>query len=114
MSTVLSHLEDGVLTLTLNRPEALNALNLAMIEDLRAATARAEHDEALIDRLWSPHIAAWYDDGRDDRDLAVLRLDIDQCEIWNAATSPLTMVNRPAAAKAQDARQGHHAIVSSR
>lgn len=47
MSTVLSHLEDGVLTLTLNRPEALNALNLAMIEDLRAATARAEHDEAV-------------------------------------------------------------------
>ncbi|WP_219893711.1 pyridoxamine 5'-phosphate oxidase family protein [Aquisediminimonas profunda] len=77
-------------------------------------TIRAEHDEALIDRLWSPHIAAWYDGGRDDRDLAVLRLDIDHSEIWNAATSPLTMINRPAAAKAEDARQGHHAIVSTR
>jgi len=47
MSTVLSHLEDGVLTLTLNRPESLNALNLAMIEDLRAATAQAEHDASV-------------------------------------------------------------------
>lgn len=47
MSTVLSQLQDGVLTLTLNRPESLNALNLAMIDDLRAATARAEHDPAV-------------------------------------------------------------------
>ena len=47
MSTVLSHLEGGVLTLTLNRPEALNALNLAMIADLKAATAQAELDDAV-------------------------------------------------------------------
>ena len=47
MSTILSHLEGGVLTLTLNRPEALNALNLAMIADLKAATAKAELDDGV-------------------------------------------------------------------
>ncbi|HET7776905.1 MAG TPA: enoyl-CoA hydratase [Azospira sp.] len=47
MSTVLARVEDGVLTLTLNRPESLNALNLAMIADLKAATAQAELDDAV-------------------------------------------------------------------
>ena len=44
MSTVIYEVRDRVAHLTLNRPESLNALNLAMIEDLRLATARAEVD----------------------------------------------------------------------
>ena len=44
MTTVLYEVRDRVAHLTLNRPESLNALNLAMIEDLRLATARAEVD----------------------------------------------------------------------
>ncbi|MBN8456075.1 MAG: enoyl-CoA hydratase/isomerase family protein [Candidatus Accumulibacter sp.] len=41
MSTVSYEVSDHVAILTLNRPQALNALDLAMIEDLREATARA-------------------------------------------------------------------------
>lgn len=44
MSTVIYEVRDRVAHLTLNRPQSLNALNLAMIEDLRVATARAEVD----------------------------------------------------------------------
>lgn len=44
MSTVIYEVRDRVAHLTLNRPQSLNALNLAMIEDLRVATARAEID----------------------------------------------------------------------
>lgn len=44
MSTVLYRVRERVAHLELNRPEALNALNLEMIDDLRAATARAELD----------------------------------------------------------------------
>lgn len=47
MSTVLYEVRDRVAHLTLNRPDSLNALNLAMIEDLRLATARAEVDPAV-------------------------------------------------------------------
>lgn len=47
MTTVLYEVRDRVAHLTLNRPESLNALNLAMIEDLRLATARAEVDDAV-------------------------------------------------------------------
>jgi 2-(1,2-epoxy-1,2-dihydrophenyl)acetyl-CoA isomerase len=47
MSAVIYEVRDKIATLTLNRPESLNALNLAMIDDLRAASARAAFDPAV-------------------------------------------------------------------
>jgi len=44
---VLSSAADGVGTITLNRPEALNALNQAMAEQFLRALARLERDEAV-------------------------------------------------------------------
>jgi len=44
-------------------------------------TLARETDRAVIDRLWNPFVAAWYD-GKDDRKLALLRLDADEAEIW--------------------------------
>ncbi|WP_333607204.1 enoyl-CoA hydratase/isomerase family protein, partial [Arsukibacterium sp.] len=42
MTTVLAELQQGVLTLTLNRPEKKNALNLAMYQQLTAQLMLAE------------------------------------------------------------------------
>ncbi len=44
--TLLVHAESGVLTITLNRPEALNALNAAMRRELLAELRSAGRDEA--------------------------------------------------------------------
>jgi len=44
--TVLYSVADGVATITLNRPQVLNALDPQMIVQLRAACERAEHDAA--------------------------------------------------------------------
>ncbi|MBL8396053.1 MAG: enoyl-CoA hydratase/isomerase family protein [Candidatus Accumulibacter sp.] len=44
MTTVIYELREHVAVLTLNRPESLNALNLAMIDHLRASTERAAFD----------------------------------------------------------------------
>ena len=41
-----------------------------------------ETSEATIDRLWNPHVAAWYEGGRNDPKLAVLRLDTERAQIW--------------------------------
>jgi 2-(1,2-epoxy-1,2-dihydrophenyl)acetyl-CoA isomerase len=45
--SVLLDVEDGVATVTLNRPEALNALDLIMAEGLAGAMARCEDDPAI-------------------------------------------------------------------
>lgn len=46
-NTVESRLDEGVLTLTLNRPQQLNALDLDMIQGLHEAIVRAEQDDAV-------------------------------------------------------------------
>jgi general stress protein 26 len=40
------------------------------------------NDRATIDRLWNPYVAAWYEGGKDDPKLALLRLDAERAEIW--------------------------------
>lgn len=47
MSVLDLAVADGVATLTLNRPESLNALNLELIAALRDATARVAYDPAV-------------------------------------------------------------------
>ena len=47
---------------------------------------REETDPAMIDRLWNPFVAAWYD-GKDDPDIALMRMDLDRAEIWENASS---------------------------
>src|SRR4249919_1354455 len=40
-----------------------------------------DNDRAVIDRLWNPFIAAWFE-GKDDPKLALLRFDAEHAEIW--------------------------------
>jgi general stress protein 26 len=41
-------------------------------------------DRGVIERLWNPVIASWYEDGKDDPDLALVRFDADRAEVWEA------------------------------
>ena len=36
----------------------------------------------MVDRLWNRFVAAWYEGGKDDPKLTLLRLDCEQAEIW--------------------------------
>jgi general stress protein 26 len=40
-------------------------------------TLRVDTDRAVVDRLWNRFVAAWYEEGKDDPKLALLRLDPD-------------------------------------
>jgi len=50
-------------------------------------TLRLDNDRATIDRLWNRYVAAWFDGGKDDPTLALLRLDAERAEIWVDASS---------------------------
>ena len=46
-----------------------------------------DHDRRNIDRLWNRFVAAWFEGGKDDPKLALLRLDAERAEIWLDASS---------------------------
>jgi general stress protein 26 len=45
-------------------------------------TLTLDNDRAAIDRLWNRHVAAWYEHGKGDPTLALLRFDAENAEIW--------------------------------
>lgn len=49
-------------------------------------------DRATIDRLWNPHVAAWFEGGKDDPKVRLLRLDPERAQIWIDASSLLAGV----------------------
>ena len=46
-STLLTNLENGIFTITINRPDKLNALNQTVLDELRAATQKVYEDKAI-------------------------------------------------------------------
>lgn len=49
-------------------------------------TLSVDNDRAVIEKFWSPIVSAWYEEGKDDPDLALLRFDLGAAQIWKAGT----------------------------
>lgn len=45
-----------------------------------------DNNRTVIDRLWNPWVAAWFEGGKDDPKLCLLRFDSDHAKIWLNAT----------------------------
>lgn len=41
-----------------------------------------DNDRAVIDRLWNPFVAAWFEGGKDDPKLRLLRMDTADAQVW--------------------------------
>lgn len=41
-----------------------------------------DNDRAVIERLWNPFIAAWFEQGKDDPKLRLLRMDAADAQVW--------------------------------
>ena len=50
-------------------------------------TLRVDTDRVVVDRLWNCFVAAWYEGGKDDPKLVLLRLDPDAGQVWADASS---------------------------
>ena len=70
-------------------------------------------DPVMIEKLWNPFVAAWYD-GKDDPDIALLRLDLDHAEIWENASSLLAGIKALLGRKPQEDYRDKVAEVSLR
>lgn len=47
-----------------------------------AGTAEVSHDETMIEGLWNPTAEAWFENGREDPAVALLRVHADTAEYW--------------------------------
>lgn len=47
------------------------------------------HDSAKLDALWGPFVSAWFEGGRDDPRVALMRFDPEVAEIWASSSSTL-------------------------
>lgn len=50
-------------------------------------TVTLDNDPVVIDRLWNAFVAAWYEGGRNDPKLALLRFDPAEGQIWENGSS---------------------------
>ena len=41
-----------------------------------------DNDRAMIDRLWNRFVAVWYEDGKDDPQLQLLRFEPQSAQVW--------------------------------
>ncbi len=69
-------------------------------------------DRATIDRLWNPHVEAWFKEGRNDPNIALLKLDAETAQIWLNGSSIAAAVKRLLGRDPQKDYQGKVAEVT--
>jgi len=57
-----------------------------------SGTARLVRDAAEVDARWTESARVWFPQGKDDPDLALLRVDVTQAEYWDAPNSTMLHV----------------------
>jgi general stress protein 26 len=51
--------------------------------------AQVSRDQAKIHELWNPMFKAWFPEGEDDPNIAVLKVEVDEAQYWEASSSKL-------------------------
>lgn len=52
-----------------------------------SGTARTVRDRAKIEELWNPALKAWFPEGLEDPNIALIRVSVDHAEYWDAPSS---------------------------
>jgi general stress protein 26 len=57
-----------------------------------SGTAKLVRDRKKIDELWRPEFKMWFPNGKDDPDVALLRVSTEQAEYWDSPASAIGYV----------------------
>jgi general stress protein 26 len=57
-----------------------------------SGTARLVHDKAKAKELWNPIVKAYFPKGLEDPELALLRVQVDHAEYWDAPGSKVVQM----------------------
>lgn len=71
------------------------------------------NDFAIIEKLWSRQVEAWFPGGKDDPNLTLLRFDIDDAELWESDISLSGKVKILFGSKLDPSEEGSHARVGT-
>jgi general stress protein 26 len=54
-----------------------------------SGTAQLVRDRAKIDELWRPEFKIWFPEGKDDPEVALLRVSLEKAEYWDSPSSTI-------------------------
>lgn len=72
-----------------------------------------DNDRAMIDKLWNKQVEAWFPGGKEDPNLALVRLDIDSAELWETDLSVTGRVKMLFGGTIDARESGSHAKVAT-
>lgn len=77
-------------------------------------TASRTTSPVLIDELWNPFAAAYFDEGRDTEGIAVLRIDVADGRYWSTAAGRLgALVSMIKAKLGRPEQAGQHGAITT-
>ncbi|MDF0487436.1 pyridoxamine 5'-phosphate oxidase family protein [Sphingomonas sp. H39-1-10] len=78
-----------------------------------AGEIRQDNDRALIDKLWNNQVEAWFPGGKDDPNLALIRLDIASAELWETDISLTGRIKMLFGGTIKSDEDSSHAVVET-
>jgi general stress protein 26 len=78
-----------------------------------SGSVAVDNDPAMIEKLWSKPVEAWFPGGKADPNLALLRFDIDEAELWEADMSLTGKLKMLFGGTIKADEEGSHAVVSN-
>lgn len=68
-----------------------------------------EKSRAVLDKLWSNAVAAWFPEGKNSPQVLLLRMELGEASIWSGKMDPLAVTKMLLGMNVRDEVKGKHA-----